>query len=36
MLSEYKLNIADLYNVHTGNVKKLVPKFFDKEKYLLH
>ena len=35
-MSEYKLNIADLYNVPTGNVKKLVPKFFDKEKYLLH
>ena len=36
MLSEYKLNIADLYNVSTGDAKKLVPTFFDKKKYLLH
>ena len=32
MLSEYKLNIADLYNVSTGDAKKLVPTFFDKKK----
>ena len=36
MLSEHQLKIADLYNIPTGNVKKLVPKFFDKEKYVLH
>ena len=28
MLSEYQLKIADLYNIHIGNVKKLVPNFF--------
>ena len=36
MLSSYELKIADFYNVPIGNVKKLVPKFFHKEKYLLH
>ena len=36
MLSEYQLNIADLHNIHFSNVKKLVPNFFDKEKYVLH
>ena len=36
MLSEYQLKIADLYNIPIGNVKKLLPNFFDKEKYLLH
>ena len=36
MLPNYQLNIADLYNIPIGNVKKLVPNFFDKEKYVLH
>ena len=36
MLYEYQLKIADLYNNPIGNVKKLVPNFFDKEKYVLH
>ena len=36
MLSEYQLKIADLFNISTDNVKKLVPNFFDKEKYVLH
>ena len=36
MLSEYQLKIADLYNIPIGNFKKLVPNFFDKEKYVLH
>ena len=36
MLSEYQLKIADLYNIVIGNVKTLVPNFFDKEKYVLH
>ena len=36
MLSEYQLKIADLFNIPTDNVKKLVPNFFDKEKYVLH
>ena len=36
MLSEYHLKIADLYNIPIGNVKRLVPNLFDKEKYVLH
>ena len=36
MLSKYQLLIADSYNTSIGNLKKLVPKFFDKEKYALH
>ena len=32
MLSEYQLKIDDLYNIPIGNVKKLVPNLFDKEK----
>ena len=36
MLSNYQLKIADLYNIPVGNVKKLVPNVFDKEKYVLH
>ena len=36
MLSEYQLKIADLYNIPIGNVKKLAPNFFYKEKYVLH
>ena len=36
MLSDYQLKIADLYNILIGNVKKLVPNFFDKEKYVIH
>ena len=36
MLSNYQLKIADLYNISIGNVKKLVPIFFDKEKYVIH
>ena len=36
MLFEYQLKIADLCNIPIDNVKKLVPNFFDKEKYLIH
>ena len=36
MLSEHQLKIANLYNIPIGNVKKLVPNFFDKEKHVLH
>ena len=36
MLSEYQLKIADLYNISIGNIKKLVPNVFDKEKYVIH
>ena len=35
-MSDYQLKIADLYNIPIGNVKKLVPNFFDKEKYVIH
>ena len=30
------LKIADHYNIPIGNVKKLVPNFYDKEKYVIH
>ena len=36
MLSEYQLKIADLYDISTGNVRKLIPNLFDKEKYVIH
>ena len=36
MLSRYQLKIADLYNIPIDNVKKLVPNFFDKGKYVIH
>ena len=36
MLSEYQIKIADLYNIPVSNVKKIVRKFFDKEKYVIH
>ena len=36
MLSDYQLKITNLYNIPIGNVKKLVPNFFDKEKYVIH
>ena len=36
MLSDYHLEIANLYCIPIGNVKKLVPKFFDKEKCVIH
>ena len=36
MLSNYQLKRADLYNIPIESVKKLVPNFFDKEKYLIH
>ena len=35
MLSEHLLKIPDLWNISINNVKKLVPKNFDKEKYVL-
>ena len=36
MLSNYYLNSADFHNISIGTVKKLVPNFFDKEKYVYH
>ena len=31
----HQLKITDLYSIPIGNVKKLVPHFFDKEKYVI-
>ena len=36
MLCKYQLKIADLCNISTGNVKKIVDSFFNKEKYMRH
>ena len=36
MLAESQLMIADLYNILTGNVNKLVPKFFDKKRHVIY
>ena len=36
MISDYQLKITDNYNVSIGNAKKLVPNFFNKEKYVVH
>ena len=36
MLSDYQLKTADLYEIPIGNVKKLVPNSFEKEKYVVH
>ena len=33
MLCKHQLIISDYYNIPIGNVKKLMPNFFDKEKY---
>ena len=30
-MCEYQLKIADLYNIPTGNVEKLMANFYDKE-----
>ena len=36
MLFDYQLKIADHYNIPSGNVKKLVPNFFEKEKFVIY
>ena len=36
ILFNYQLKIAFFDNTSIGNAKKLVPNFFDKEKYVLH
>ena len=36
ILSDYQLKIVDLYNIPIGDVKKIVPNFFDKENYVIH
>ena len=33
-MSKYQLVITDIYKISIGNFKKLVPNFFDKEKYV--
>ena len=33
---KYQSMISDFYKILNDNVKKLVPKFFVKEKYMLH
>ena len=35
MLSKYQLMISDFYTIFTGNVKKMLPNLFDKEKYVV-
>ena len=35
ILHDYQLKTVDVYNMSIGNVKKLVPNFFDKEKYVI-
>ena len=35
-MPDYQLKIDDEYNISIRNVTKLVPNFFDKEKYILH
>ena len=35
MLSYYQIKIADFYNMPTGNIKKLVPSFLDKENVIM-
>ena len=36
MLSDDQLETADDYKISIANVKKLVPNFLDKKKYVLH
>ena len=36
MLSNYEKKTVDFYNNPIGIVKTLVPKFFDKAKYVFH
>ena len=36
VLPKYHLMIVDLYNFPIGNVKKLIPNFFDEENYVLN
>ena len=36
MVSEYQLKIADLHNIPIRDVRKIVPNFLDKERYVIH
>ena len=35
-MSIYQLKIANFYNIVISTVKKLLPNFFNKEKYVFH
>ena len=35
-LSDFQFQIIDDFNISSDNVKKLVPNFFQKEKYVIH
>ena len=35
-MSDYQLKIADDFNISIGYDRKLVPDFFNKEKYMHH
>ena len=35
-LCDHQIKIVDFYDIPIGDVKKLVPNSFDKEKYVLH
>ena len=36
MFWKYQVIIVDVYDILIGNAKKIMPNFFDKEKYALH
>ena len=36
MLSNYCKNIVDKFDIKVGNVKKLIPNLYDKNKYIVH
>ena len=36
MLSKYQLKTADLYNISIGNIERLEPNLFGKQKCVLH
>ena len=36
MFFNYQLKFADRYKILIGNVEKLMPNLFDKEKYVIH
>ena len=33
MLSNYQFEIVEFYNIPIGNIKKMVPNFFDKKAF---
>ena len=36
MLNKYCKDIVDVYDIKVGGVKKLIPNFFDKAKYVVY